>query len=406
MQQLKPRGQVRLENGTGMEGVCVLCTNTPPTFTDDAGFYQFEALTPGLTYQVLPLLEGNPLEGVNVADMILIRDHLLDLNPLENSYRRVAADVDNSQSINISDLIFLRQLILGFINIFPNGTPVWRFLPVAIPLSTPALLNEVPAYSQGLIISSLETDSLQVDFWGIKTGDVNESIDNLFGPIEPDLLMLSNTQFEAGEDINLPIQFKQAELIKGYQFVLNYDQRFLSFVPEENRVAGAPYLRHDPFNGQIHLLWYQEHTDGQINVPSLHFKAKKAGSLANVLEVDSESTALVVRNSEAHSIPQLAWGSDEWTEFRQHSSSPIRLNGNFPNPFTGKTQLWFDLQSDQDIELWIYSSSGKLIQKNRRFFNQGTCNWEIDLSHIPESGVFYYHLITEADRIIGKLIKS
>ncbi len=65
--------------------------------------------------------EDGILDGVSIADIIKIQDHILSIETITDQDRLTAADVSGNQSISISDIIALRKVILGIESAFPNG---------------------------------------------------------------------------------------------------------------------------------------------------------------------------------------------------------------------------------------------------------------------------------------------
>ncbi len=81
--------------------------------------------------------DGDPLEGVNTLDLVLISQHILGLEPLNSPFKMIAADANKSGSITTSDIVELRNLILGVYTEFPNNTS-WRFLDTNFTFPDPA----------------------------------------------------------------------------------------------------------------------------------------------------------------------------------------------------------------------------------------------------------------------------
>ncbi len=65
---------------------------------------------------------------------------------------------------------------------------------------------------------------------------------------------------------------------------------------------------------------------------------------------------------------------------------------NIPNPFTDKTQLWYKVQSDANVEIKVYNNTGQLI---RTFVEgaktKGTHYVDMDASGLP-AGIYFYSI--------------
>jgi hypothetical protein len=95
--------------------------------TSAAGGYSFVNLAKGGDFTVTPQLDKNHLNGVSTFDLVLIQKHILRVVALNNPYRMIATDVNNSKSITTLDLITLRKLILNIDQTFQHNTS-WRFV--------------------------------------------------------------------------------------------------------------------------------------------------------------------------------------------------------------------------------------------------------------------------------------
>jgi peroxiredoxin len=82
--------------------------------------------------------------GVNVSDLVLMKNHILGTNLLTTEAQKVAADVNGSGTINASDLVVLQRVILQVVDEFPNATPSYKILPEKIPVNfTSGSTNEI-----------------------------------------------------------------------------------------------------------------------------------------------------------------------------------------------------------------------------------------------------------------------
>ncbi len=92
------------------------CLNSPPYSSAD-----LLSLLPDVDY-------SSPLEGVTSYDLVQISKHILSIEPFENPFQIIAADVNNSGSITTFDIVELRKLILGIYNKLPNNS-YFRYVP-------------------------------------------------------------------------------------------------------------------------------------------------------------------------------------------------------------------------------------------------------------------------------------
>ncbi|MEL6837612.1 MAG: hypothetical protein AAFP77_31675, partial [Bacteroidota bacterium] len=168
-------GVIATEDNVTVEGVEVSVNGTEQQsmITNADGTFSF-ILDLGGDYTITPYLNAEPLNGVSTFDLVLMSKHILGVQPLDSPYKRIAADVNNSQTISTLDLIQLRKLILNIETEFQNNTS-WRFVDASYNFPQPAnpwfelfpeLINE----------NDLLADILNADFVGVKIGDVNGSV--------------------------------------------------------------------------------------------------------------------------------------------------------------------------------------------------------------------------------------
>ncbi|MBK8626015.1 MAG: hypothetical protein IPN86_10765 [Saprospiraceae bacterium] len=124
-------------------------------------------------YKLTPALNTDPIQGVTTLDLVIIQRHILGLKSLDSPYKMLAADVNNSKSITAADLVEIRKLILGVTDKFSKNVPSWVFVAKEggiTDISSPYL------YKNYIEIGELTHDQNDLDFIGVKMGDVNESV--------------------------------------------------------------------------------------------------------------------------------------------------------------------------------------------------------------------------------------
>jgi len=172
-------GNISTADETPIANVTITVTSgefTATTISNAEGNYTFEEVSDveNLTFE----LEKNtdPLNGVSTIDYVLGARHILGVAPFETANQYIAMDINGSGSITAFDLIQLKQLVLGIIEVFPN-TDSWQFLENSIfdniefnqNASTEYTVDTNIFYS----INNLSDDPIIFNFTGIKIGDAN-----------------------------------------------------------------------------------------------------------------------------------------------------------------------------------------------------------------------------------------
>ena len=124
----------------------------------------------GEFYLELPLSEGQQYNiiaesfeldfrsGVSTIDLAMLIKHVLNVQPLNSNFQRLAADVFRDNNVSTFDIVAMRKLILNNSSTATGHTSAWKFFP-----------------QNGS--SSFNTNNLSNrNFIGIKIGDLNDSI--------------------------------------------------------------------------------------------------------------------------------------------------------------------------------------------------------------------------------------
>jgi lysyl endopeptidase len=163
-------GIVRFWNGAPMPNVSVTINGQSKT-TDANGAFSFTNVPRNQSVSVNISKTDSYDNGVDGADLISVRRHILDITPL-NSNKQLAGDVNGDNEVNGADLISIRRFILAINSGFP--AKAWQFR------TSKTTTN--PAFPFGIsdvfpISITFPDNAASFDFYGFKTGDVNGSAD-------------------------------------------------------------------------------------------------------------------------------------------------------------------------------------------------------------------------------------
>ncbi|MBT6806390.1 MAG: hypothetical protein HOA47_15595, partial [Verrucomicrobia bacterium] len=203
----------------------------------------------------------NVSRGVDVIDIVEMRNHILGRKPFDKSTKMVAGDVNMDSSIDVVDIVAMRNVILGRNDHFSkdaegNRKPVWRFLKNDYLNVQPAKAFESLENYSSLTFSDLQSDVSNAHFLGLKLGDVN------FDWSDPNPHSPANVRYVIPETVR-PfdiVDYRLAEqdewmveihansefALMGLQFELSWDDSVL-------RLAGIETQSLDGFNDQTHV---------------------------------------------------------------------------------------------------------------------------------------------------------
>lgn len=148
--------------------------------TNENGQYRFEDLPIG-EYYIEATKTDDYINGVTLVDASLILQHATDtLSLLNDPYKVLAADIDQSQSITNRDGDLVKQLAQGAIDTWDTVDP-WGFIRSNFDFGT-SLNSPWEAMEQATIESTiihipiLNRDHFSSNFIGFKYGDANNSV--------------------------------------------------------------------------------------------------------------------------------------------------------------------------------------------------------------------------------------
>lgn len=388
--------QVALEQaGVQLENMDV--NDMTMDMTSDDGTYAFDNIAFYDTYIVAPVKNDDALNGVSTLDLVLIQKHLLGLQTFDSPHTLIAADINRSNSISAVDLIELRKLILGVFSEFPNNTS-WRFLPtthefddVAEPFGFPEAVN----------IDSLYISNEELDFYAIKTGDVNKTAqlsytsgDNVSNRNVDGLEIV--TTIVNGQNVMSLVATQNASIL-GLQFGLNVDP--LASITTVNsglaQIANNNYRIQD---NKVNVSW--DNTNG--------IEVTKGDVLLSII-VDANNgsvNATLDQNwikAEAYTTDAELIGISINTTNELEADGGINLT-NTPNPFSESTQISFNMSESATATLSIFDTQGRVISEQTQYFSKGEKSIEVLSTSLKGAGVYYIKLDTGKETAIRKMI--
>ena len=358
-----------------------------------SGNYRFE-LAQGFQAYLKPYKNDDHLNGVSTRDLIAIQQHLLGKKKIPSWYLEQAADANNDGKISTVDIIHLRRLILGKVDELPESTS-WRFF-------------ESSERNQQYFINPM-LDQMQVDFIGVKIGDINiDSDPSRKAPRSADnvTLNVSDFQLRTGDYYTVPVTAKDFKNILGMQFTLIFD---VDKIEVRGIEAGKEIdFSDEHFNldnlaeGWMTASWFDRNINhvslaDETVLFNLMIKARSKTRLSDVIGIDSRKTS-----AEAYNATNSDLGIA--LEFTQKSTETFALYQNTPNPFRTETTIGFNIPNSTEATLTIFDVTGKVLKRQKQFVVKGYHQWSIDKVDLPSSGVLYYKLDAAEQTAVKKMI--
>jgi hypothetical protein len=393
-------GRITTELGEGIEyvnieGVWSNNNGVPPynnnnlNLTDVAGNYY---LTINFPYSsnttITPTLELNPLNGVNTMDLMLIKEHLLGTTLLNSPYKLISADANKSGTVNLFDVMEIRNLILGVYQHLPANSS-WRFID-----KDQVFTNPFNPFANVLREHAM-IDSFPINFIGMKIGDVDLSATphSFSAPLEDrsatTTFTFQDQNIEENEIISL--HFAAASNIKGYQMTLDVAQfEVLEIIPQNDLTMDNFAI----FDQAITMVTEQPNQGFDLRL-----RAKQAGQLSSMLAVNDKITRSV-----AFEANGLSKGIA--LHFDPIQKEAIQLNQNVPNPWHSATNIGFYLpEANTAVTFTVVDEMGRVVYTTTNTYPSGYQSIVLDESMVPQAGMYWYSLTTEKEQLVQKMVK-
>lgn len=396
-------GSIQTERSEGIENVKVTISGQEEyvIHTGIEGTYPiYTHFELGYDYSFVAEKDDNPTNGLSMMDLVLMRKHILGIEWLDSPYKMIAADVDRSGAITMSDAIELIKVMLEVQDTFSNNTS-WRFIDATYVFPHPAY-PWLEAFPEVINYNNIVLNNDNFDFVGFKVGDLDGSAtpnSGLVGLEERNTsgvlsLNIFDKKLEAGQEYVIPISLPAENKIEGLQMKLNWNTEQLEVLEIEEKVLTNEYFNDKELTGgTLPIVWVGEYQNEEL----LHLivRPKADVLLSEVLYLDGFAEAYTA--------------SGEWLEvqldFRTPSVGSSFLATNTPNPFEDITTLYIELPESQFSTLTVVDFSGKVVFEQSAFLENGRQQIPISTENWS-SGLYYYYWNVGGEVVGGKMVKE
>lgn len=393
-------GNILTENSQGIPKVDV--EGPSNTSTSNQGTFRFSSITLGQTYTITPKSERDPLNGVETGDIIKIQNHILNKKALDGPYKLIAADVNQDNKITVNDIVVMRKLILGKIDQFPSGQS-WRFIDKKFQFADQTNPFKA-AFPEHISVTPNGTVN-NVDFYGVKLGDVNNNVTLNFGDQSVETRNNETVTFSAQEQnltagVPSEVTFKASDFAKvgGFQFAL----AAANGVKVINATSNDMTFNEDNFNVMsdqtTRISWNTENasvTEGSVTLTIVTDRDMKL----------SEAISLSSTDLTAAAYDQTGAEMNVALKFTGTNADAVTVFQNRPNPFSDETRIGITLPENMDVTLKVYDLSGRTIYQTTKEFAKGSNEILINSDMINASGVLFYEVSTKFGTEMKKMIR-
>ncbi len=370
--------------------------------TDIDGLYAFSEVPFGNPYQIVPSKDVDPMNGISTLDLVLIQRHILSIEHLDSPYKLIAADINKSNKIDGIDLVELRKLILGISTDFAENTS-WRMVDAAYQFADET--NPFGAYFPEQYVVRDLTSDMDIDFIGVKIGDVNGDVianlnDVVLDTRRADAVKISANEVLINENALVDVDFSIEESVDGFQFTLGYDTDKLTLVGVHSRsrvLLDANYHVVKP--GTINFSWHSVFGAKQVDLSdvfSMRFVSHTSGRLSDYISISADGL-----NPEAYTDGDIA---ELRLDLNSELSQEFEVYQNTPNPWTTATVISFNLPIGGSYSLEVLNTDGKLVCSRNGVGTSGLNTIELTKSDLSSGGVYYYVVSSNNARKTQKML--
>jgi hypothetical protein len=317
-------------------GATVATTNT-----NTSGVYAFPSIASG-NYQ-MTITPSNVWGGVNSTDALLILNHFAHLTTL-SGVELAASDVNVSQTVNATDVLYVMRRYTGLITSFPAGDYLYN--------------------STNLVVNGNHVTN---DFEMLCFGDVNASYAPTMTDDSPVVLNYEGTlTVPSFTSFDLPVKIQNNIEAGAISLGFYYPEEYLEITGAEV-VNGSENIVYNAENGLFRMSWCDltpVNTTAGETVVILHMSTKDlnslTGNIALELFEDSEfaNSEAVITFGVILEIPEI----EPMTVGINDISAGLNLAA-VPNPFSNKTIVEFSIPETGSVNLSVYNMLGNQIEK-------------------------------------------
>ena len=395
------KGSILTENGEPVRDFVMnlIGSNFQDIKTNSDGHYLFPEMQSEEDYMLEPIRNDNLLNGVSVLDLVLIQRHILGIKKITSPYKLIAADVNNDKKISTADLILLRKAILGNVNAFSNNTS-WKAIDKSyqFPLRENPFSENYPMSHELLPLAGIEN----VDFVGVKIGDVNDSYTELNSKLQRQnrIEIITNDRvLTPGESISIELKIGNIVPLDGGQLEIAIkDMEVLSITSD---LLSKHQFEYKINNNKLFIIFDVEKeiiADDKV-LFNIKVIPSQQGKLSNnfLFSNDSFKTEVYTKLEPVKTILQF-------TEIKQ----PVCENWQVkvrPNPWYENTSIDFTYPIASTFDFKVYNMQKIIVYQSIVSSNIGSNTIEISSKEISNQGLYIFELTNGIDVIQGKMLR-
>jgi hypothetical protein len=397
--KVKISGAIKTATGKPVNQVTVGLSGftTSSGQTNENGLFSVQNISTGGPYFLKPVSPNDFKNGVSTLDLVLLQRQLLQGQVLKSPLQFLAADIDNSGTISIRDLLELRKLVINLSSKFEKNTS-WRFIPTHFIFPDSSNPWKTP-FPEEIIFPAISKDTTG-SFTAIKIGDLSGDapLNQVPGvqfrrEVSPWPLYYSVSENPTNGEFLVSFFFNEKNKPEGFQSTIQWNPRFsnnVSFIPGS---LSADHINIVAERGLLNVSAEKLMDDGILF--SLLFSS-------NNLPFNDLYLANNVLSPEAYKETQIYPLN---LLKRQLEKEIFKVYPAVPNPFSGETVISFYLPQSSFTEMVISDLSGRILKKLSGEGMKGLNNWTLNLSELTSDLILFCKVKAGNDEGFQQIIK-
>jgi hypothetical protein len=397
--KVKITGAIKTATGKPVNQVTVGLSGFTSTSgqTNENGLFSIQNISTGGPYIVKPVSPNDFKNGVSTLDLVLLQRQLIQGQTLKSPLQMLAADIDNSGTISIRDLLELRKLVINLTPKFEKNTS-WRFIPTHFIFPDSSNPWKTP-FPEEINFPAIFKDTT-ASFTAVKIGDLSGDapLNQVPGvqfrrEVSPWHLFYSVTENPTNREFLVSFFFNEKNKPDGFQSTIQWNPRFLnnvSFIPGS---LTADYVNIEAERGLLNVSAEKLTDDGVLF--SLLFSADNPS-------FNDPYLANNVLSPEAYKESQIFPLNLVKLPLEKEM---FRVYPAVPNPFSGETVISFYLPQSTFTEMVISDLSGRILKKLSGQGMKGLNNWTLNLSELTSDLILFCKVKAGNDEGFQQIIK-
>ncbi len=231
-------------------------------------------------------------------------------------------------------------------------------------------------------------------------------------------LYFEDQQVEPATMVSIDVNVADFNSIVGMQFSINWNPDVLEFNEVENFgiediTLEANFGLDSAGVGRLGFLWI-DNTLAGVDLPDsstlFSIKFMVIGDPNSTCQMIFSDMPTLIEFSDVDDVIETELIGATITVMEPNSlfynSAPdqIKVIDCYPNPFSARTSLEFQLATSDQLTILIKDAKGKLIYSQQDFFQAGKHQVIFNKDLFPAGGIYFYELVSKRFKVSQKLI--